>query len=49
MNTPGKPSGSWAWRLTDRKALAIALKNLQALTRETARGLSTTQASALLR
>ncbi|MDQ8208616.1 4-alpha-glucanotransferase [Coraliomargarita sp. SDUM461003] len=38
MNTPGKASGSWAWRLTMTKRLDEALQHLETLTRETARG-----------
>lgn len=38
MNTPGIPSGSWGWRLTDTAALASALAELHTLTRETNRG-----------
>jgi 4-alpha-glucanotransferase len=49
MNTPGKASGSWAWRLTDREALGTALKHLHSLTQETSRGLSATQVSLQLR
>jgi 4-alpha-glucanotransferase len=49
MNTPGKASGSWAWRLTDREALGTALKHLHSLTQETSRGLSATQVSLKLR
>ena len=49
MNTPGKPSGSWAWRLTDNEALCTAFKHLHSLTQETSRGLSTAQASVQLR
>jgi len=48
MNTPGKASGSWGWRLTDIKLLEAALHDLHTLTRETARGLNTAEVSAQL-
>jgi 4-alpha-glucanotransferase len=49
MNTPGKASGSWAWRLTDSEGLEHALNDLNTLTRETDRGLTMTDHSAQLR
>ncbi|WPJ97782.1 4-alpha-glucanotransferase [Coraliomargarita algicola] len=49
MNTPGKASGSWGWRLTDTLRLSGALEELDALTRETDRGLMSRETPLSLR